>query len=79
MNWERKYRFESTDSFQYPAFAEHEGAVWLTVSQAGRSGPASIMFGRLEDLPKPAVKVTQEHRKGPFPPSKYVKVELHLR
>ena len=50
VSWERKYRFESTASFQYPAFAEHEGAVWLTVSTAGRSGPASIMFGKLEGV-----------------------------
>jgi hypothetical protein len=50
VTWERKYRFESTDSFQYPAFAEHNGAVWLTVSQGGRAGPASIMFGKLESL-----------------------------
>ncbi|MFZ4398094.1 MAG: sialidase family protein, partial [Kiritimatiellia bacterium] len=60
VTWERKYRFESADSFQYPAFAEHDGAVWLTVSQGGRAGPTRIMFGKLEDLPKPAVKVTQE-------------------
>jgi len=32
----------------------------LPVLQGGRAGPASIMFGKLEDLPKPAVKVTQE-------------------
>ena len=50
VRWERKYHFESTDSFQYPAFAEHEGAVWLTVSQGGRAGPARIMFGKLEDV-----------------------------
>jgi hypothetical protein len=62
VKWERKYRFESTQTFQYPAFAEHDGAVWLTVSQAreGGGGPDRIMFGKLENLPKskPAVKVT---------------------
>ncbi|MBU6302403.1 MAG: glycoside hydrolase [Verrucomicrobia bacterium] len=62
VTWERKYRFESTQTFQYPAFAEHDGAVWLTVSQAreGGGGPDRIMFGKLENLPKskPAVKVT---------------------
>jgi hypothetical protein len=61
-NWERKYRFETPQSFQYPAFHEHEGAIWLCVTQ-GDTDPSRkerIMFGKLEDLPKPAVKVTQE-------------------
>jgi hypothetical protein len=60
--WERKYRFETPQSFQYPAFHEHEGAIWLCVTQ-GDTDPSRkerIMFGKLEDLPKPAVKVTQE-------------------
>jgi hypothetical protein len=54
VKWERKYRFESADTFQYPAFAEHNGAVWLTVSQG--IVPNRIMFGKLEDLPKTAAK-----------------------
>ena len=54
VTWERKYRFESRHSFQYPAFAEHEGAVWLTVTQGDQSGSKKerIMFGRLENLSK---------------------------
>ena len=51
--WERKYRFETPKSFQYPAFHEHEGVVWLTVTQ-GDSAPSRkerIMFGKLESLP----------------------------
>ena len=49
-HWERKYRFETTKSFQYPTFVEDKGAVWLCVTQ-GDSDPSRkerIMFGRLE-------------------------------
>jgi predicted neuraminidase len=48
--WERKYRFETPDSFQYPAFHEHQGAIWLSVTQ----GPLKdrIVFGKLEDVGK---------------------------
>lgn len=46
--WERKYRFETPHSFQYPTLHEHQGAIWLSVTQ----GPLKdrIMFGKLEDL-----------------------------
>ena len=48
--WERKYRFESPHSFQYPTFHEHEGAIWLTVTQSDHKGSTDrIMFGKLED------------------------------
>jgi hypothetical protein len=49
--WERKYRFETPQSFQYPTFHEHEGTIWLSVTQ-GDSDPSRkerIMFGKLED------------------------------
>ncbi len=49
-NWERKYRFETPKSFQYPTFHEYEGTVWLCVTQ-GDSDPSRkerIMFGVLE-------------------------------
>lgn len=49
-HWERKYRFETTKSFQYPSFVEADGQVWLSVTQ-GDSDPSRkerIMFGRLE-------------------------------
>jgi len=51
-NWERKYRFETTKSFQYPTFHEHEGVVWLSVTQGDNSisRKERIMFGRLETL-----------------------------
>ena len=50
--WERKYRFESPKSFQYPTFHKHDGAIWLVVTQ-GDSDPSRkerIMFGKLEDM-----------------------------
>lgn len=48
--WERKYRFETERSFQYPAFHQSGGAIYLTVTQ-GDSDPSRkerILFGRLE-------------------------------
>ncbi|MBI5395367.1 MAG: exo-alpha-sialidase [Verrucomicrobia bacterium] len=50
INWERKYRFETGKSFQYPTFREHRGTIYLTVTQ-GDSDPSRkerIMFGKLE-------------------------------
>ena len=47
--WQRKYRFESPHSFQYPTFHEHEGSMWLTVTQSDHGGSSDrIMFGKLE-------------------------------
>lgn len=49
--WERKYRFETPQSFQYPSFHEHEGVIWLCVTQ-GDTDPSRkerIMFGKLEN------------------------------
>ncbi|WP_296455099.1 sialidase family protein [Rubinisphaera sp.] len=49
--WQRKYRFETPESFQYPTFHEHDGAIWLTVSQSDHKGSTDrIMFGKLEDV-----------------------------
>jgi hypothetical protein len=52
VHWERKYRFETDRSFQYPTFREHDGAIYLTVTQGdpGVGGKARIMFGRLETV-----------------------------
>jgi len=50
VHWERKYRFETEHSFQYPTFREHNGDIWLTVTH-GDTDPSRkerIMFGRLE-------------------------------
>jgi len=49
-HWERKYRFETTKSFQYPTFIEANGQIWLCATQ-GDTDPSRkerIMFGRLE-------------------------------
>ena len=53
--WQRKYRFETEKSFQYPTFQQHDGHIWLVVTQGdspegkkeeGRK--QRIMFGMLE-------------------------------
>ncbi|WP_197355362.1 sialidase family protein [Aureliella helgolandensis] len=48
--WERKYRFETAKSFQYPTFREYEGIVWLCLTQGDSSSSRKerIMFGKLE-------------------------------
>ena len=50
--WERKYRFETPQSFQYPTFHEHEGSIWLCVTQGDKdaSRKERIMLGKLEDV-----------------------------
>jgi len=49
--WERKYRFETPESFQYPTFHEHDGVIWLSVSQSDHKGTTDrIMFGKLEEV-----------------------------
>ena len=49
-NWERKYRFATDRSFQYPIFREHLGHVYVAVTQgdASPSRKERIMFGRVE-------------------------------
>jgi hypothetical protein len=46
---------ETEKSFQYPTFHEHDGSIWLTVTQG--DGPGShkerIMFGKLEEMGSP--------------------------
>ena len=50
VNWERKYRFESVKSFQYPTFRAYQGTIYLTVTQGdtSESRKERIMFGKLE-------------------------------
>lgn len=55
VSWERKYRFESEDSFQYPTFRLHEGTIWFTVTQGTGGSTDRIMFGRLESVMPPRV------------------------
>jgi hypothetical protein len=55
--WERKYRFETTKSFQYPTFASQDQRPDLVQRDAGDSDPSRkerIMFGRLEQASGPS-------------------------
>jgi hypothetical protein len=45
VHWERKYRFESAQTFQYPTLSEYQGTIYLTVTQGQKE---RIMFGKLE-------------------------------
>jgi len=49
-HWERKYRFETARSFQYPTFAAHRGAIWVCATQghSSKSRKEEIVFGKLE-------------------------------
>lgn len=50
--WERKYRFETEKSFQYPTLREDGGSVYLTVTQGDTfvDRKERLMFGKLEDM-----------------------------
>ncbi len=50
VQWERKYRFESPESFQYPTFRLHERSIWFTVTQGTGGSTDRIMFGKLEEI-----------------------------
>ncbi len=45
--WERKYRFETPNAFEYPTFKEDNGKIWLTISG---NNQRTIKFGLLEEL-----------------------------
>jgi len=69
-SWERKYRFETTKSFQYPTFREHDGAIWLTVTQGDHSPSRKerIMFGKLETVGAFESQAGKSRRPIPPPP-----------
>lgn len=50
VKWTRRYRFESTKSFQYPSLHEYRGEVFLTATQGDLSPSRKerIVFGKLE-------------------------------
>jgi hypothetical protein len=50
VNWERKYRFETEKSFQYPTFIEYRNGIYFSVTQGDLSDSRKerIMFGKLE-------------------------------
>jgi hypothetical protein len=67
--WQRKYRFESPHSFQYPTFHEHEGTLWLTVTQSDHGGSTDrIMFGKLESTGQFEPQTGQKRIAWPAPP-----------
>ncbi|MFN7813183.1 MAG: sialidase family protein, partial [Planctomycetia bacterium] len=67
--WERKYRFESPHSFQYPTFHEHDGKIWLTVTQSDHGGSSDrIMFGKLEEVGQFELQSGKQRIEWPAPP-----------
>ncbi|HRH97698.1 MAG TPA: sialidase family protein, partial [Prosthecobacter sp.] len=68
--WERKYRFETPKSFQYPTFHEHEGTIWLCVTQGDTSDSRKerIMFGKLESTGQFEPQAGQKRIEWPAPP-----------
>lgn len=67
--WERKYRFETPESFQYPTFHEHDGVIWLTVTQSDHRGSTDrIMFGKLEDVGQFESHAGRQRIAWPAPP-----------
>jgi predicted neuraminidase len=67
--WQRKYRFESPHSFQYPTFHEHEGTLWLTVTQSDHGGSTDrIMFGKLEAVSEFESQKGKKRIAWPAPP-----------
>lgn len=68
--WERKFRFETPKSFQYPTFHEHEGTIWLVVTQGDKdaSRKERIMFGKLEDAGQFEAQAGQKRSVWPAPP-----------
>ncbi|MFA7003668.1 MAG: sialidase family protein, partial [Verrucomicrobiia bacterium] len=68
--WQRKYRFETPKSFQYPTFHEHEGVIWLCVTQGDKDGSRKerIMFGKLEDVGRFEPQAGKKRKPLPPPP-----------
>ncbi len=68
--WERKYRFETPESFQYPTFHEHDGVIWLSVSQSDHGGSTDrIMFGKLEEVGRFESQAGKKRIEWPTPPA----------
>ena len=68
-SWQRKYRFETPHSFQYPTFHEHEGNLWLTVTQSDHGGTTDrIMFGKLESVGQFESQTGRKRIEWPAPP-----------
>jgi hypothetical protein len=68
--WQRKYRFETPKSFQYPTFHEHEGTLWLCITQGDTSDSRKerIMFGKLEATGQFELQTSHKRIEWPAPP-----------
>jgi predicted neuraminidase len=68
--WERKYRFETPQSFQYPTFHEYDGVICLLVTQGDKdaSRKERIMFGKLEDVGQFEPQAGKKRIVWPAPP-----------
>lgn len=68
--WVRKYHFETPKSFQYPTFHEHDGNIWLVVTQGDKdmSRKERIMFGKLESVGQFEPQAGQKRIEWPPPP-----------
>ena len=80
-SWERKYRFESTRSFQYPTFREHRGVIWLCVTQGDTSSSRkeSITFGRLEQVGEFASQTGRQRQPIPKPPQQAAEMKVGVK
>lgn len=81
LSWERKYRFETTKSFQYPTFREHDGAIWLTVTQGDHSPSRKerIMFGRLETVGAFESQAGRTRKPIPAPPQEPTEMKIGVK
>lgn len=76
--WKRKYRFETTKSFQYPTFREHDDVIWVCATQGDHSSSRKerIVFGKLEDVGAFASQEGKQRRPIPAPKPEPVFQEL---
>ncbi len=79
--WERKYRFESPKSFQYPTFREHEGTIWLSVTQGDTSSSRKerIVFGKLETLGEFPSQAGKTRKPIPLPPVEWAELKTGVK
>ncbi len=79
--WERKYRFETPLSFQYPTFREHAGHIWLCVTQGETSASRKerIMFGKLEETGQFASQAGLLRKPLPVPPEEPAVVKVGVK
>ncbi len=68
------------ESFQYPTFHEHEGTIWLTVTQSDHRGSTDrIMFGKLADVGRFESQAGKTRKPLPTPPEEPAVMNLGTR